>query len=44
MYGRIDAGTSSTIAMYQPAETTIAKPESTSCTSRLPSFGGPAIK
>ena len=41
MYGRSDAGTSSTMAMYQPADTTIARPASSSCTMRLPSLGGP---
>jgi hypothetical protein len=44
MYGRIEAGTSSTIAMYHPADTTTASPASSNCTMRLPSRGGPAIR
>src|SRR3954452_19336411 len=44
MYGRSAAGTSSTIAMYHPAETTSASPEISSWPIRLPSFGGPAIR
>ncbi len=41
MYGRDDAGTSSTIATHQPADTSTASPPASSCRIRRPSRGGP---
>jgi hypothetical protein len=41
MYGRDDAGTSSTMATHQPADTSTASPPASSCRIRRPSFGGP---
>lgn len=40
MYGREDAGHSSTTATHQPPATTIASPESSSCPIRLSGLPG----
>jgi hypothetical protein len=44
MYGRADAGVSSTIATHQPAAATIAAPAAASWPSRRPSDLGAAAR
>ena len=44
MYGRVEAGTSSTIATHQPAATTIAAPATSSCRTRRQNPVGAATR
>ncbi|SHV60208.1 Uncharacterised protein [Mycobacteroides abscessus subsp. abscessus] len=44
IHGREPGGHSSTAAIHQPAETTAAAADPTSCASLLPAPAGPAIR
>ena len=44
IYGRLDAGVSSTIATHQPAETTMAPAPASNCQDRRTSPPGPATR